>query len=842
MRTCLTGQRIVYIGDSTIRQVFWATARKLHPAAADELTREVEKHSDIELSRFNISVKFIWDPFLNSTDLHRELAGYPVPVKGNAKHINGTTGLIVIGGGLWHARHLGIKSLNSYKIAVDSAISLITARQDRKLSIHSAFNTIPERSTKDVYMVPVPIPLYDILSPSRAATITPTKINGMNKYLHQKALHNGIKVAWSHSLMTWQSDSAYEESGLHVLTSVARSKADILLNVRCNAIITKAKAYPMDKTCCSAYEQPSWLQSALVLGCLFLFLFFLAIADHAMDSKRSIWLSSDQLPGALAILTLSLAYCYVADRTQLFNKAYKRYSLTEFLILCSITFGVGVLSLRRSNRTHSSKSNTGSGSQVTPFMAREQTDEWKGWMQFIILIYHYTGASKILWIYEIIRIFVGSYIFMTGFGHTVYFYRKGDFSLKRFASVIIRLNLLSCVLPYVMRTEYIFYYFAPLITFWYCIIYLTMRIGCSMNNSTAFLVGKIVLSAVLVSLFSGIPGILENVFLVLKYACRIDWKVSEWRFRVQLDGYAVYVGMLAGIAYIRLSDMLHIDRFPENKQKNLIRRHWSVLRLTSIAFALMTLPIFWVLTRRSPDKRDYNWWVPYISAFPILSYVILRNCHSTLRNFHSSLFAWLGRCSLETFTLQFHIWLAADTKGILSLGIFGRKATHIAGRYQDLVIFTILFFWLSWLVSDATATITHWIVDPRTALRTSETVEMQNLPTVTGNDRLNRFDRRTEIFERKGILWRLPDAILGLFIKSLISRLILILIIMWVMNMVCHIKIHHAALLAKTDSDTQGIRMRQSAGHDLWHLEPRWRINVFIVVNTLIVIGGTKSH
>ncbi|KAI4213798.1 MAG: hypothetical protein LQ351_003491 [Letrouitia transgressa] len=232
IRTCLTGQRIVYIGDSVIRQVFWATARKLHPAAADELTREVEKHSDIELSRFNITIQFIWDPFLNSTGLHRELAGHSIPAQNNANHINGTAGLVVIGGGLWHARHLGTKSLDSYTTRVDSIVSLITAREVEKRSIHSAFNTIPERSTKDIYMIPVTIPLYDILSPSRAATITPTKINAMNKYLHQKALHNGIKVAWSHSLMTWQSDSAYEESGLHVLTSVARSKADVLLNVR----------------------------------------------------------------------------------------------------------------------------------------------------------------------------------------------------------------------------------------------------------------------------------------------------------------------------------------------------------------------------------------------------------------------------------------------------------------------------------------------------------------------------------------------------------------------------------------------------------------------------------
>ena len=411
-------------------------------------------------------------------------------------------------------------------------------------------------------------------------------------------------------------------------------------------------------------------------------------------------------------------------------------------------------------------------------------------MQFLVLIYHYLGASKVLWIYEIIRLLVAAYLFMTGYGHTVYFLRRKDYSLKRVAAVLIRLNLLSCTLPYVMRTDYLFYYFAPLVTFWFCVVYLTMRIRADWNEELSLIVLKVCISAMLVTILVMVPGVLETVFVILEYTCRIHWDVREWRFRTSLDLYIVYVGMLTAVLYTKVqaaleeSSATNLDRL-----SSFIKTHFFTLHLVAIFASLIIPPGFWALTRRSPDKYDYNWWQPYISFLPILSYILLRNSIQHFRNRYSVIFAWLGRCSLETFTLQFHIWLAGDTKGLLSTGLFANSSSN--GRYEDFVVLSALFLWFSWLVAEATGTLTAWIVEPREG-RDSERVGEMGVEAVV-DERIN--GKREEGIARASSPRDLEKGVeevdggwmgkIGMCIKeSLGTRIALILTVMWVLNWV----------------------------------------------------------
>lgn len=496
------------------------------------------------------------------------------------------------------------------------------------------------------------------------------------------------------------------------------------------------------------------------------------------------FLPSFKICRAMSVIAMALCYSFFADRTHFFNKSQKQYSSTDFKILCLVTLTLGALSLRRSAMTVQKTLDTAHKRASDQFfLSRDQTDEWKGWMQFAILIYHYTGASKTLEIYKVIRILVASYLFMTGFGHTMFFYQKGDYSLRRCASVIVRLNVLSCLLPYIMGTDYLFYYFAPLISFWYMAIYFTMRTGRSRNSSFHFLVGKIIISATLVTALIKIPRLFEMFFSILEYTCHIRWDAAEWRFRLQLDAYIVYVGMICGILFLRISSTLNGERNRHNFLR-FIRQYWLQIRIGAITASLITLPLFWHLTHRFSNKFDYNRWVPYISCFPILSFIVLRNCNRHARNIHSSIFAWLGRHSLETFTLQFHIWLAADTKGLLALGVFGRKQSYIDGRWPDFVLLTVIFFWVSWHVAAATGTVTAWIIDAGAGRSDGEpggVIARPELPRIKSNWYLNVHAAEDVHIP---ILARLAGRFGKLVKEDLRVRLAIILGVLWVLNVV----------------------------------------------------------
>ncbi|CAG8980395.1 hypothetical protein HYALB_00003959 [Hymenoscyphus albidus] len=778
IQDCFRDRNIVFVGDSTTRQVFWAVAQKLDGGRAtremEELIQDKNKHRDIQFTHGRVTVKFTWDPWLNSTGLMQELKNFKAYTSRDADAGDASASVILLGApGLWYARHGQENFFKDFRDAVDAVIPYMDRRSEETLPLPRSPLPSPEQSANLLFLAPVQVPRYQDLSPSREETIIPEKIDQMNDYLQQSSAHSKADVIWSYSLMTWNAPAAYEESGLHVVNNVALRKADVLLNSRCNADRGR-RSYPFDATCCSNYVEPGasqWL--TILMGMVILPV--LLLLRRTRTSRIHRMQHATDILSALSIFALILCYCFYADRTHIFEKAHKQFHEREFLAACGLVVVAGLLSIQKIP-VSLREPNPSMG-----FLSREQTDEWKGWMQFYILIYHYTHGSKILWIYEISRVMVAAYLFLTGFGHTLYFLGKEDYSLKRIANVLLRLNLLSCMLPYLMRTDYLHYYFAPLVSFWFMVIYATLRIGHKSNNNLYFLFFKICISAIFTTAFTMSPGIQEFVSTALKTTCNISWDVAEWRFRVFLDMFIVYVGMITAIIFQRSRKLRSGNLQRASMIDSVIQwtiNHPLTLSSVTIILSLLAIPGFWKISSYHTKKQDYNWWNPYLSFIPILSYLVLRNCHRTLRGYYIGLFACLGRCSLETFVLQFHIWLAGDTTGLLRLGLWN--------RHVEAAILTPIFLWVSWGMAGVTERLVNWVVDGSsggedTLVRWNrfETRGRQRLEGGLPDDRLH-FKEGDANGGMKGFKWNFHGR--SLRISGLQVRLGVILVVMWVGN------------------------------------------------------------
>jgi len=139
----------------------------------------------------------------------------------------------------------------------------------------------------------------------------------------------------------------------------------------------------------------------------------------------------------------------------------------------------------------------------TSVLGREQSDEWKGWMQFIFLLYHYYHASPV---YNSVRVMIDCYVWMTGFGNFSFFYMKGDFGFVRFVQMLWRLNFVVMVLSLLMGNTYILYYICPLHTFFFCLVYLTMWVGKKWNYDKYKIRIKLMVVALFIYVLYDIPS------------------------------------------------------------------------------------------------------------------------------------------------------------------------------------------------------------------------------------------------------------------------------------------------------------------------------------------------
>eukprot|EP00494_Astrolonche_serrata_P031779 UN32048 len=144
-----------------------------------------------------------------------------------------------------------------------------------------------------------------------------------------------------------------------------------------------------------------------------------------------------------------------------FKPALKQYNRDFFLFL---HIGFLIIAYLKMGPTFRSKDD---------ILSRDQTEEWKGIMQIIFVMYHYFDARET---YNLIRIFIAAYVWMTGYGNTCFFLnpKRQDvaFGFTRLLQMFFRLNWLVFWVCTVLNQPLLLYYICPLHTFSFLYVFI----------------------------------------------------------------------------------------------------------------------------------------------------------------------------------------------------------------------------------------------------------------------------------------------------------------------------------------------------------------------------------
>lgn len=312
-----------------------------------------------------------------------------------------------------------------------------------------------------------------------------------------------------------------------------------------------------------------------------------------------------------------------------------------------------------------------------------QSLELKGFMTICFLLYQFSNAYSyesttyldvnqgteemgednsttdgVNYYYNISRIFVTAFLFLTGYGHAMFFYRQKDYSMSRLIRVLFRMNFSGMLLCLALGKPYIFYQACWLHTYFFLFIYATMKWKNEKNYTKYGLRLKIFFLAIIIFLFWDCDNALWKVHVILFGPSQQSvegapyGQIWEFYFRGYLHHWASLIGMVFAINQPVTSLLM---------RKLEIFGSMSEISFKSITGTLLIVTfLVWMLGPFESSKYVYNATNPYFGILPVICFVYFRNINQVLRGHHIEIFKSVGVYSLEIYLLHHHLFITAD--------------------------------------------------------------------------------------------------------------------------------------------------------------------------------------
>jgi hypothetical protein len=215
--------------------------------------------------------------------------------------------------------------------------------------------------------------------------------------------------------------------------------------------------------------------------------------------------------------------------------------------------------------------------------------------------------------------------------------------------MFIRINYFPLLLSWATGVSLDLYYVVPLHTEGFFMTLVTCYLAIQLESKAGMSYWTSRFAAIFISLAAHVAFFETKAVDVLLLFSK------EIHFRFQADKYSAWIGILCGALMKKASEYMSWAYGLE---------HRSNVAWTQRAVGVGLIAFWYFGFGYMSDKYDYNPVHPYVFILALVGWLMVRNSSKYMTECHSTFLEFLGRNTLETYVLQFHLFMNHKVQNI----------------------------------------------------------------------------------------------------------------------------------------------------------------------------------